>query len=268
MGWGSTAPPPRRAAPRRGDRAVVPPRDAGMDPSDRQKEMVRRLFDRTAGASDTVVPFFAGFGRHLVAWADPAPGQTVLYLLSSRGAVSKPAREAIDPLGTAAAVDVSPPIVAWLAADLRAVSARNVDLWMTDTERLAFPRRAFDAVLCGFALHLMPDPPGVVPSAWRVLRPGASPWSPLLPARAGERPPPGARRRGRPAIRAGREPRAVVAARPAGAAEVAPGRWPRGDRGQRGRGPGAGGGPGDLLSGGDVPRHARVRRGPAWPGAG
>ena len=120
-----------------------------MDPSDRQKEMVRRLFDRTAGAHDTVVPFFAGLGRRLRAWADPAPGQTVLDLASGRGAVSKPAREAIGLAGTAAAVDVSTAMVERLTADLQAASARNVDLWMTDTERLAVRRRRFEDCAVG-----------------------------------------------------------------------------------------------------------------------
>lgn len=50
-------------------------------------EAVRRLSDEY----DQHVPFFAAFGRALVAWCELQPGQRVLDIAAGRGAIADPA---------------------------------------------------------------------------------------------------------------------------------------------------------------------------------
>jgi hypothetical protein len=45
---------------------------------------VQRLFDTLAGEYDQQLPFFATFGRGLVAWCRPQPGQQFLDLAAGR----------------------------------------------------------------------------------------------------------------------------------------------------------------------------------------
>ncbi len=59
---------------------------------------VLRLFDELAGEYDQHIPFFAPFGRDLVAWCDLRPGQRVLDIAAGRGAVTGPAAQAVGPV--------------------------------------------------------------------------------------------------------------------------------------------------------------------------
>ena len=71
---------------------------------------VLRLFDELAGEYDQHIPFFAPFGRDLVAWCGLRPGQRVLDIAAGRGAVTGPAAQAVGPRGAVLAIDGSPNI--------------------------------------------------------------------------------------------------------------------------------------------------------------
>jgi ubiquinone/menaquinone biosynthesis C-methylase UbiE len=137
-----------------------------------QKLHVKRVFERTARTYDTIVPFFAAFGQKMVAWSGLERGQRVLDLAVGRGAVLKPALRAVGPTGRIVALDVSPAMINELAADVGREDGTNVDLVVMDAEALGLAGGVFDAVLCGFAVHLLPLPRQAMAEVLRVLRPG------------------------------------------------------------------------------------------------
>jgi len=133
-------------------------------------EAVLRLFDELAGEYDQHIPFFAPFGRDLVAWCDLRPGKRVLDIAAGRGAVTGPAAQAVGPRGAVLAIDGSPNMLRALARDFCDVP--QIQTREMDAHHLAFPDASFDAVTCGLAFHIMADPGQVIAEAHRVLRPG------------------------------------------------------------------------------------------------
>jgi ubiquinone/menaquinone biosynthesis C-methylase UbiE len=131
---------------------------------------VLRLFDELAGEYDQHIPFFAPFGRDLVAWCDLRPGQRVLDIAAGRGAVAGPAAQAVGPRGAVLAIDGSPNMLRALARDFGDVP--QIETREMDAHHLAFPDASFAAVTCGFTVHIVNDPQQVIAEAHRVLRPG------------------------------------------------------------------------------------------------
>lgn len=131
---------------------------------------VLRLFDELAGEYDQHIPFFAPFGRDLVAWCDLRPGQQVLDIAAGRGAVAGPAAQAVGPRGAVLAIDGSPNMLRALARDFGDVP--QIETREMDAHHLAFPDASFDVVTCGLAFHIMHDPERAIAEAHRVLRPG------------------------------------------------------------------------------------------------
>ena len=121
-------------------------------------EAVLRLFDELAGEYDQHIPFFAPFGRDLVAWCDLRPGQRVLDIAAGRGAVAGPAAQAVGPRGAVLAIDGSPNMLRALARDFGDVP--QIETREMDAHHLAFPDASFDAVTCGLAFHIIGGPPG------------------------------------------------------------------------------------------------------------
>ncbi len=133
-------------------------------------EAVRRLFDELAGEYDQYVPFFATFGRSLVAWCGLRAGQRVLDIASGRGAVAGPAARAVGPGGTVLAIDSAPNMLCALAEDQPGVPQLGV--CVMDAYRLGVQDACFDVVTCGFAFHFLDDARQAIAEAYRVLRPG------------------------------------------------------------------------------------------------
>lgn len=131
---------------------------------------VLRLFDELAGEYDQHIPFFAPFGRDLVAWCGLRPGQRVLDIAAGRGAVTDPAAQAVGPRGAVLAIDGSPNMLRALARDFGDVP--QIETREMDAHHLAFPDASFAAVTCGFTFHIVNDPQQVIAEAHRVLRPG------------------------------------------------------------------------------------------------
>ena len=128
------------------------------------------LFDEVAPAYDEVVPFFATFGEHLAHHCGLRPGQRVLDVATGRGALALPAARAVGTSGEVVAVDAAPRMVELL----RAAAPDNVTAHVMDAERLTLTDASFDAVVCGFALHLFTHPDRALTGIHRVLRPGGT----------------------------------------------------------------------------------------------
>ncbi|MBM2614319.1 methyltransferase domain-containing protein [Actinoplanes sp. LDG1-06] len=120
------------------------------------------LFDRLASSYDSVLPFFASFGRLT---ADrlpaPAPGDRLLDVGAGRGAVAFAARSRGY---TVTATDAAPAMVALLRPEL--------DAHVMYAASLDFPDGTFDVVTAGLVVHLLDDPAAMVSEVRRVLKPG------------------------------------------------------------------------------------------------
>ncbi|HLM63199.1 MAG TPA: methyltransferase domain-containing protein [Acidimicrobiales bacterium] len=147
--------------------------DAGgtAEPGD-AKRSVATLFGSTAGVYDSVVPFFATFGRTLVAEAGPRLGDRVLDVCCGRGACLLPAAEAVGPMGSVLGVDLAAEMIAALADETAGMP--QVEVAVMDAETLDVPDAAFDVVLCGFGIFFLPSPERALAEWRRVLRPGGT----------------------------------------------------------------------------------------------
>jgi SAM-dependent methyltransferase len=123
-----------------------------------------RLFDRVAGEYDEVVPFFAEYGRSMMAAIDPPSGCRFLDLGAGRGALTA---AALDRGCLVTAVDAAPAMAARLVRDHPA--ARTC---VMDAQALAFATGSFDVVGASFVIHVLDRPAAGVAEAYRVLAPG------------------------------------------------------------------------------------------------
>ena len=114
------------------------------------KARIAGIFGRVAPTYDTVISFFATFGRVLVETASLREGERVLDLACGRGACLRPAAVAMGPRGFVLGVDLAEPMIAATAAELRAAGIDNAEVRVGDAERLDFPDASFDVVLCGW----------------------------------------------------------------------------------------------------------------------
>jgi SAM-dependent methyltransferase len=136
------------------------------------KERIAGVFGRSAATYDTVIPFFATFGRLLGEAAGLTEGERVLDLACGRGACLRFAAKAVGPRGFVLGIDLTEPMVTATAADLRAEGIANAEVRVGDAERLDLPDASFDVVLCGFGVFFFPDPAAAFAECRRVLRPG------------------------------------------------------------------------------------------------
>jgi ubiquinone/menaquinone biosynthesis C-methylase UbiE len=132
--------------------------------------VVQELFDDLADDYDQHLPFFATFGRRLVEWCDPRPGQRVLDIAAGRGAITGPAARAVGEQGEVLAIDNAPNMLRRLVDDnpgLPQLATR-----VMDANQLDLPDASFDVVTCGFTVHFLDDPERAISEAHRVLKPG------------------------------------------------------------------------------------------------
>ena len=145
---------------------------------------VAAVFDRAAATYDDAIPYFSRFGERLAELARISPGDRVLDVACGRGASVVPATRMAGPTGHVTAVDLSEEMLGRLRADLDGSGVTNVTIRVGDVLALESPDDEFDAVLCGFAIMLMPDPAVAAAEMARVLRPGGHlAWS--MPTGAG-----------------------------------------------------------------------------------
>lgn len=145
---------------------------AGADPS-MVKSGIASVFGAAAEAYDqSGVDFFGLFARRLVTHLAPQPGWHVVDVGAGRGAVTFALAEAVGPQGRVTAVDLAPPMVQALAADLEARGVTTVSVQVGDVEDLAVPAGSADAVTASMVLFFLPDLGAGLRSIRQVLRPG------------------------------------------------------------------------------------------------
>lgn len=138
-----------------------------------KKELIARVFDRTAPTYDRVGPrFFSYFGRRLVDVAALRTGARILDVATGRGAVLLEAAAQVGPKGQVIGIDLSAAMVDQTTRDVARQQIRNAEVRQMDAESLKFSDAEFDAVLCGFALFFFPHVERALSEFCRVLRPG------------------------------------------------------------------------------------------------
>lgn len=137
------------------------------------RQTVAAIFDRAAATYDQVGPsFFAHFGHRMVELAHLAPGERVLDIATGRGAALFPSSDAVGSSGRVTGIDLAPAMVVATRSEVIAQGHTNITLLPMDAAALAFDDASFDAVLCGFAVFLLPDPRAALREWQRVLKPG------------------------------------------------------------------------------------------------
>ena len=121
-------------------------------------------FDGVAEVYDQVLPFFGDFAEAAVRRLAPAAGIRALDLAAGRGAFTAKLRARGCEV---TAVDGAPRMIELVKRDHPGVDARVMQV-----DRLDFPADTFDLVVCGFAIHIVPDPYAALAEAVRVARPG------------------------------------------------------------------------------------------------
>ncbi len=130
------------------------------------------VFGRTAPTYDSVIRFFATFGRRLVELAGVAEGDAVLDVACRRGASLLPAAERTGPTGRVLGIDLSEEMLGALGTDLEAAGVGHAELRRMDARALELPEQSFDVVLCGFLVHIVPAPQQALDCFRRALRVG------------------------------------------------------------------------------------------------
>ncbi|MEM8532286.1 MAG: methyltransferase domain-containing protein [Chloroflexota bacterium] len=139
---------------------------------DNIKHHIAGIFDRAASTYGQIgAQFFDYFGNFLVESAHITAGQRVLDVATGRGAVLFPAATAVGPTGQVVGIDLSSSMIELTRAVAVDQGKTNVELHHMDAETLRFPDASFDAVLCGFALFMMPQMDQALAEMRRVLRP-------------------------------------------------------------------------------------------------
>jgi len=117
------------------------------------------VYDRAAASYERVgPPFFSYFGRGVVDMVGIPEGSRVLDVACGAGAVLLAAVERIGPRGVVVGVDRASAMVARALGAIKHWGVSNAVVASMDASALAFPDRAFDTVLCGFALNGLPTP--------------------------------------------------------------------------------------------------------------
>ena len=122
------------------------------------------------GYESYMVPaLFGPWAALLIDAADPKAGERVLDVGCGTGVVARQVASRLGTSGAVTAVDLSPHML----AVANAASARDgivVDWRVGNAERLPFPERSFDLVLCQFALMFFTDKVAALSEMARVLR--------------------------------------------------------------------------------------------------
>jgi SAM-dependent methyltransferase len=142
---------------------------------DNEKQRMAALYNHVAADfGQEGPPFFLHAGRRLVELADVEAGDHVLDVATGRGAVLFPAAERIGPAGRAVGIDLAAGMVDQTRAEIARRGLSNVAAVRMDAERLAFPPKTFDHVLCSFAVFFFSNVGQALSEFRKVLRPGGT----------------------------------------------------------------------------------------------
>ncbi len=136
-----------------------------------QKRRIRERFNTMASGYDSLT-FVKVVAGKLLELVDLKPGMRVLDVGTGTGMVAMAAAQAVGPTGRVIGHDLAPEMIAAAQAKAAASGLTQIDFRLGDAEHLPFPDESFDAVMFASSLFFVPDIPGALREARRVLAPG------------------------------------------------------------------------------------------------
>jgi demethylmenaquinone methyltransferase/2-methoxy-6-polyprenyl-1,4-benzoquinol methylase len=142
------------------------------DATAKQQRRVRRLYGLVAGIYDwRVGPFLRGRKQAIEA-LQPRPGDTVLDLACGTGLNFPYIVERAGPDGRTVGVDLTRPMLKRAGRRIARNRWQSVTLVEGDATNLPLASESCDAVLCSYAMAIIPDYRRAIAEAVRVLKPG------------------------------------------------------------------------------------------------
>lgn len=102
------------------------------------------------------------------------PGHRVLDIATGIGEPALRAASRVGPAGRVVATDISSRMLDFARARATSLGLTNVEFREVDAERLDFPDRSFDVVLCRWGITSLPSPANTMVAIRRMLAPGGS----------------------------------------------------------------------------------------------
>jgi ubiquinone/menaquinone biosynthesis C-methylase UbiE len=142
------------------------------DGTAKEQRKVRRLYSLVAGIYDFRVGTFLRSRKPALEALRPNPGDTVLDLACGTGLDFSYIIEWIGPKGRIVGVDLTRPMLKRAQKKLTRHYWDNVTLVEGDATNLPLTAASCDAILCSYAMAIIPDYRRAIAEAVRVLKPG------------------------------------------------------------------------------------------------
>ena len=142
------------------------------DATAKQERRVQRLYGLVAGIYDFRVGTFLRWRKPALEALRPSPGDTVLDLACGTGLDFSHIIEWIGPKGRIVGVDFTRPMLKRAQRKLARNQWDAVTLVEGDATNLPLTAESCDAVLCSYAMAIIPDYRRAIAEAVRVLKPG------------------------------------------------------------------------------------------------
>jgi len=136
--------------------------------SDDRKRRLKDVFKAIAPTYDAL-SFLQDTAHRLIELANISAGARVLDVATGTGIVAMVSAGIVGSTGRVVGIDLSSDMLAVARQKAAAAGFTNVEFRAGDAEKLDFPDGSFDAVLCASSLFFIPDMPGALKEARRVL---------------------------------------------------------------------------------------------------
>ncbi|NEQ31459.1 MAG: methyltransferase domain-containing protein [Leptolyngbya sp. SIO4C5] len=136
------------------------------------KQQLAGYYSSRSGTYDTESDFHPRLAQHLVAQANPQPGQQVVDMATGTGLVAIAVASRVGPQGFVLGLDFAEDMIQQAQRKKKTLNLQNIEFRLADVETVSLPAAAFDQVLCCSALVLLSDIPAALKHWQRLLKPG------------------------------------------------------------------------------------------------
>ena len=119
---------------------------------------------------DEPLGFWKKYGERTIERLALRPGSRVLDVGCGTGASALAAADRVGPSGRVIGVDLADRLLKIAGQKAASRNLGNAEFQLGDMERLGYPDRRFDAVICVFAIFFVPDMAKQLRELWRMVR--------------------------------------------------------------------------------------------------